>query len=58
MHILREPSFFFMNNTGAPHGKILGQMKPLSRLSSNYFLNFLSTAGEIMLGGIEIGWAS
>ena len=40
--ILRELSFFFTNNTGAPHGEILGLMKPLSRRSFKYFFNYLS----------------
>ena len=48
MRILREPSFFFTNSTGAPHGEILGWMKPLSRRSFNRSFNFLSS----------IGWAS
>ncbi|KAK4737181.1 hypothetical protein R3W88_000878 [Solanum pinnatisectum] len=56
MHILREPSFFFLNNTGAPHGEILGLMKPLSRRSFNCSFNSLSSAGAILLGGIKIGW--
>ncbi|KAK4737145.1 hypothetical protein R3W88_000842 [Solanum pinnatisectum] len=58
MHILRELSFFFTNNTGAPHGEILGLMKPLSRRSFNCSFNSLSSAGAILLGGIEIGWVS
>ena len=28
-------TYFYMNNTGAPHGKILGLMKPLFRRSFN-----------------------
>ena len=32
MNIMRQPSFFFMNNTGAPHGDILGLMRDLSDL--------------------------
>ena len=58
MHILREPSFFFTNNTGAPHGEILSLMKPLSRRSFNYSFNSLSSAGDILQGVIEIGWVS
>ncbi|KAK4737051.1 hypothetical protein R3W88_000748 [Solanum pinnatisectum] len=54
--ITEEPSFFFTNNTGVPHAKILGLMKPLSRRSFNYSFNSLSSARAILLGGIEIGW--
>ncbi|KAK4726980.1 hypothetical protein R3W88_031897 [Solanum pinnatisectum] len=58
MHILREPSFFFTNNTSVPHGKILGLMKPLSRRSFNSSFNSLSSAGTILYGEIKIGWVS
>ena len=54
MHILREPSFFFTNNTGAPHGEILGLMKPLSRRSFNCSFNSFNSAGAILYG---IAWA-
>ena len=58
MHILREPSFFFTNNTGAPHGEILGLMKPLSTRSFNCSFNSLSSAGAILLEGTELGLES
>ena len=29
----KDPSFLFTNENGAPHGEILGQMKPLSSKS-------------------------
>ena len=43
--ILRELSFFFTNNTGAPHGEILGLMKPSSRRSFNFSICFLCSTG-------------
>ena len=58
MYILKEPSFFFTNNIGAPNGEILGLMKPLSRRCFNCSFNSLSSAGAILLGEIEIGWES
>ena len=41
MHILRDPSFFLTNKTRAPHGEILGLMKPLSSKSLSWSSNFL-----------------
>ena len=58
MHIMREPSFFLTNNTGAPHGEILGLMKPLYTRSFNCSFNSVSSAGDILEGGAEIGWLS
>nr|GEU94593.1 reverse transcriptase domain-containing protein [Tanacetum cinerariifolium] len=46
MHILKEPSFFFTNNTGAPQGDELGRMKPLSWSSLSCPDNFSNLEGE------------
>ena len=54
MHILRDPSFFFTNNTGAPHGEILGIMKPSSSNSLSSSFNSFNSAGAIQLGRIEM----
>ena len=48
MHIRREPSLFFTNNTSATYGKILGLMKPLYKRSFNSYFNSLSSVGDIM----------
>ncbi|KAK4708663.1 hypothetical protein R3W88_029588 [Solanum pinnatisectum] len=53
---LKEPFFFFTNNTGAPHGEILGLMKPLSKRSFNCSFNSLSSAGAILVERIKMGW--
>ncbi|KAK4717889.1 hypothetical protein R3W88_016227 [Solanum pinnatisectum] len=47
-----------MNKTGAPHGEILGRMKPLSKKSFNCSFNSFNSAGAIWLRGIEIGCVS
>ena len=50
MNILREPSLFFKSDTGAPHHKILGLMKPLFGRSFNYSFNSLIFVGAILEG--------
>ncbi|KAJ0533507.1 hypothetical protein HanIR_Chr09g0409141 [Helianthus annuus] len=45
MHILKVPSFFFTNNTGAPQGEELGQMKPLSKSSCSCLDSSSSSVG-------------
>ena len=40
--------FLLTNNTGAPHGEILGLIKPLSRRYFNCSFNFLSYVGAIL----------
>src|SRR5258708_26831784 len=39
MHRWRLPSFFLTNNTGEPHGDLLGQMKPFQMFSSRNSLS-------------------
>ena len=58
MHILREPYFFYTNNTGAPYDEILSLMKPLSRRYFNCSFNSISSAGANLLGEMKIGWVS
>src|SRR3954466_1231820 len=50
-----EPSFFFTNNTGAPHGETLGRMNFFSRNSSNCFFNSANSDGDIRYGVIDTG---
>ena len=57
MHILKLPSFFFINNTDAPHGDVLGRMKPLSVSSYNCSFNSLNSAGDKWYGALEMGVA-
>ena len=49
------PSFFFTNNTGAPHGDKLSHINPLSTKSCSWVFNSFSSAGAILYGGIEMG---
>ncbi|PHT34572.1 hypothetical protein CQW23_26372 [Capsicum baccatum] len=58
MHILRELPFLHKNNIGAPHGETLGQMNPLSMRSFNCSFSSLSSAGDILYGGIDMGRVS
>ncbi|KAJ0439109.1 hypothetical protein HanHA300_Chr16g0621591 [Helianthus annuus] len=51
------PSFFFTNNTGAPHGETLGLMNPRSRSSCNCSFNSFNSNGAIRYGALEIGSA-
>jgi len=55
MHKRDEPSFFFTNSTGAPHGETLGQMNYFSIKSSSYFFNFANSAGVIRYIVIDTG---
>ena len=50
-----EPSFFFTNSTGAPHGETLGRMNCFSNKSSSCFFNLANSAGAIQYGEIDIG---
>src|SRR3954470_15596926 len=50
-----EPSFFFTNNTGAPHGETLGRMNLFSSNSSNCFFNSANSDGDIRYGAIDTG---
>ena len=45
IHNRIELSFFFTNNTGAPHDVTLGRMNPQSRNSSSCSFNCLSSVG-------------
>lgn len=38
----------------SPHGEILGQIKPLSKWSLNWYFNSLRSDRAIMYGGINI----
>ena len=55
MHNRNVPSFFLTNNTGAPHGDVLGRINPLSNMSSSYALSSFNSAGAIRYGAFEIG---
>ncbi|MFS8024697.1 hypothetical protein Hanom_Chr16g01466431 [Helianthus anomalus] len=57
MHILKVPSFFFTNNTGAPQGEELGRMKPFSKSSCNCFDSSSSSDGAKQYGARAIGAA-
>ena len=56
MHIFIVPSFFFTNKTGAPHGELLGLIKPLSSNSCNCYFNSFNSVGAIRYGEIDIGF--
>ena len=58
MHRRDEPSFFFTNSTGAPHGETLGRMNCFSNKFSSCFFNSANFAGAIRYGEIDIGPAS
>ena len=55
MHRRDEPSFFFTNSTGAPHGETLGRMNCFSNKSSSCFFNSPNSAGAIRYGEIDTG---
>ena len=55
MHSRRVLSFFFANRTRAPHGEVLGLMKPLSSSSCSWTLSSYNSTGAILYGVIEIG---
>src|ERR1044072_475250 len=49
------PSFFFTNNTGAPHGDTLGLTNFFSSKYSNWLFNSANSDADILYGAIEIG---
>jgi len=49
------PSFFFTNNTGAPHENTLGLIKFLSSNSPNWDFNFDNSDANIRYGAIYVG---
>ena len=55
MYSQRVLSFFFANRTGAPHGEVLGLMKPLSNNSCIWTLSSGNSTGAILYGVIEMG---
>jgi len=55
MHRRDEPSFFFTNSTGAPHGETLDQMNCFFDKSSSCFFNSTNSAGAIRYGVIDTG---
>ncbi|PHT75865.1 hypothetical protein T459_19387 [Capsicum annuum] len=57
-HSKRTIFFLRTNKTSAPYGEMLGLMNPLSKRFFNCTFNFLSFAGAIQYGGIEIGGVS
>ena len=50
--------FFSTNNTGAPHDKVLGKIKPRSFNSWTCFLSSCIWVGAIQYGVLDIGRAS
>ncbi|MFS8021575.1 hypothetical protein Hanom_Chr16g01429031 [Helianthus anomalus] len=57
MHILKAPSFFFTNNTGAPQGEELGRIKPFSKSSCSCFDSSSSSVGAKRYGARAMGAA-
>ena len=57
MHIRDEPSFFFTNSIGDPHGETLGRMNYFSNKSSSYFFNSANSTSAIRYGEIGTGSA-
>jgi hypothetical protein len=57
MHILNEPSFFLINNTGAPNGETDGQICPFSKRSSSCFFISCSSLTDRQNGALEVGSA-
>ena len=55
MHSRRVLSFFFANRTGAPHGEVLGLMKPLPNNSCIWTFSSYNSTGAILYGVIEMG---
>src|SRR5260221_11551515 len=45
-HRWRLPSFFFMKRTGAPHGDLLGRMKPFHVCSSRNSQRAVNSGGD------------
>ena len=55
MHNRRVLSFFFANRTGAPHGEVLGLMKPFPSNSCIWTLSSYNSTGAILSRVIEMG---
>ncbi|MCI40278.1 hypothetical protein A2U01_0061511, partial [Trifolium medium] len=55
MHKRIIPSFFFTNNTGAPHGDTLGRINFFSSSFSSCFFNSFNSDVDIRYGAIDIG---
>ncbi|GKF85186.1 hypothetical protein Tco_0250084 [Tanacetum coccineum] len=57
MHIRNDPSLFFTNNTGAPHGDELGRIKPFSDNSYSFSDNSFNSDGAKRYGARATGAA-
>ena len=57
MHIHNPPSFFMANNTGAPHGELLGRINPASSGSLICLFNSSFSLGESRYAGVWDGLA-
>ncbi|KAL4585017.1 hypothetical protein LXL04_009630 [Taraxacum kok-saghyz] len=57
MHIRKEPSFFFTNNIGAPHGEKLGLINPLLNSSWSWLESSCISEGASLYGALAIGAA-
>ncbi|GJW51792.1 hypothetical protein Tco_0093143 [Tanacetum coccineum] len=57
MHIRNDPSFFFMNKAGAPHGDELGRIKPFSDNSCSCLDNSFISDGAKRYGARATGAA-
>ena len=55
MHILKVPSFFVTNKTGALQGYTLGRIYPLSSNSCNCILHFVNSGILIWYGARDTG---
>ncbi|GJS96773.1 hypothetical protein Tco_0803741 [Tanacetum coccineum] len=55
MHIRNDPSFFFMNKTGAPYGDELGRIKPFSDNSCSCLDNSFISDGAKRYGAHATG---
>ena len=55
MHSQRVLPFFFANRTRAPHGEVLGLMKPLPSNSCIWTLSSNNSIGAILCRVIEMG---
>lgn len=50
-----DPSLFFTNKIGAPHGEVFGLMNRLFNMCCNCSFNSFSYFNDIRYGGIDIG---
>lgn len=57
MQNLKVPSFFFTNNTGAPHEETFGRINFVSHNYCNWILHLTNSVGTIMYGAFDVGWA-